>query len=128
MSGAEGNVTVVEHQYIKFDLTTESLSWSGLTYCYNLFELPDGRLVPYLWQDKAAITPVFEHAGEESGVGQAAISDRFFTCIATTPKEKLAGFILDNRSNSGGYQDDLDYLIGSYINEEVETVPADGPQ
>lgn len=113
-----GDIRIIEHQYVKFDLKAESMS--GLTYSYNLFQLPDGRLVPYLWQNMAAMTPVFEHTGEESEAGlAAAILDRYFTCIATTPKERLAGFILDNRSNSGGYQDDLDYLIGSYINEEV---------
>ena len=117
---AAGDIKVIEHNQIKFDLKAEDMSVSGVIYSFNLFQLPDGRLVPYLWQNYATITPVFEFYGQKGPAGQAAdILDRFFTCISTTPKEKLAGFILDNRTNSGGYQDDLDYLIGSFINDEV---------
>ena len=46
--------------------------------------------------------------------------DRWLTAICTTPRNQLAGFILDTRSNGGGYQDDLDYLIGSFINQRIE--------
>ena len=118
---AAGDIKVAEHQFIKYDLYLNGkLMKSGLSYGFNLFELPDGRLIPYLWQNSAYMTIAFQHLGEDGQAGcGAGILDRFFTLISTTPKEKLAGIILDNRSNSGGYQDDLDYLIGSYINEEV---------
>ena len=33
--------------------------------------------------------------------------------------DQLGGIILDTRSNGGGYQDDLDYLVGSFINERT---------
>ena len=36
------------------------------------------------------------------------------------PREQLAGIILDNRANSGGYQDDLDYLVGTFLDEKTE--------
>ena len=46
--------------------------------------------------------------------------DHWLTAIAETPREQLAGILLDNRANSGGSQDDLDYLVGSYIDEKTE--------
>lgn len=46
--------------------------------------------------------------------------DHWLTTIAETPREQLAGIILDNRANSGGYQDDMDYLLGSYIDKKTE--------
>lgn len=89
----------------------------GMTirYHYILFKLPDGRKVPYLWQSSAGITPVML----QNGVG-AQLLDHYFRAIMETPREQLAGIILDNRCNRGGYQDDLDYLIGSYLNEKTE--------
>ncbi len=89
----------------------------GMTvvYHYILFVLPDGRKVPYLWQSSAGITPVMLQNGEG-----AQLLDHYFKAIMETPREQLAGIILDNRCNRGGYQDDLDYLIGSYLNEKAE--------
>lgn len=116
-----GGAKVIEHQQITYDLNPNGPDMvAGLTFSYNLFLLPDGRVVPYLWQSNSAITPAMLHLGEngDEGIG-ATILDNYFSTIATTPKDKLAGFVLDNRANGGGYQDDLDYLIGSYINEEV---------
>lgn len=82
---------------------------------YILFVLPDGRKVPYLWQSLAALTPVMLANGEG-----AQVLDHLFKTIAETPREQLAGIILDNRCNRGGYQDDLDYLIGIYLNKKTE--------
>jgi len=86
-----------------------------VTYHYILFRLPDGRKVPYLWQSSAGITPVMLQNGEG-----AQLLDHYFRAITETPKEQLAGIILDNRCNRGGYQDDLDYLVGNYINDRME--------
>ncbi|MBQ0094837.1 MAG: hypothetical protein KBT49_03545 [Bacteroidetes bacterium] len=111
---ADKDIKIIEHQFITVE-TPENVN-----YGYNLFQLPDGRLVPYLWQSAATLSPVFEYMGEDNEAGRAAaVLDHFFSLISTTPREKLAGIILDNRVNAGGWQDDLDYLIGSYINEEV---------
>ncbi len=89
----------------------------GMTiiYHYILFRLPDGRKVPYLWQSSAGITPVMLQNGEG-----AQLLDHYFRAIMETPREQLAGIILDNRCNRGGYQDDLDFLIGNYLNEKTE--------
>ena len=89
----------------------------GMTiiYHYILFRLPDGRKVPYLWQSSAGITPVMLQNGEG-----AQLLDHYFRAIMETPREQLAGIILDNRCNRGGYQDDLDYLVGSYLNQKTE--------
>ena len=89
----------------------------GMTvyYHYILFVLPDGRKIPYLWQSSAGIMPVMLQNGEG-----AQLLDHYFRAITETPREQLAGIILDNRCNRGGYQDDLDFLIGNYLNEKTE--------
>ena len=89
---------------------------STVTYRYCLIRLADGRKIPYLWQSMAAITPVMRQPGSEA----YNLVDHWLKAIAETPREQLAGIILDNRANRGGYQDDLDYLIGSYLNEKSE--------
>lgn len=86
-----------------------------ITYHYILFRLPDGRKIPYLWQSSAGITPVMQQESEG-----AQLLDHYFRAITETPRGQLAGIILDNRCNRGGYQDDLDYLVGTYLNERVE--------
>ena len=86
-----------------------------VTYHYCLFELPDGRKIPYLWQTVAAITPVMREGGEG-----AELIDHWLRAIVETPRSELAGVILDNRANRGGYQDDLDYLVGSFLNQRTE--------
>lgn len=92
-----------------------------VTYHYCLFTLPDGRKIPYLWQSAAAMTPVMRSTNGANGVSEAAaLLKHWLTAIQETPRNQLAGIILDNRANSGGYQDDLDYLIGSFINEKTE--------
>lgn len=89
---------------------------TSVTYRYCLIRLADGRKIPYLWQSMAAITPVMRAPGTP---GQELL-DHWLRAITETPREQLAGFILDNRANSGGYQDDLDYLIGTFLNEKTE--------
>ena len=86
-----------------------------VTYHYVLFKLPDGRKIPYLWQSSAGITPIILQNDEAAG-----LLDHYFKAIVEIPRNQLAGIILDNRCNRGGYQDDLDYLIGNYLNERTE--------
>ncbi len=87
----------------------------SVVYHYILFRLSDGRKVPYLWQSSAGIMPIMLQNGEG-----AQLLDHYFRAITETPREQLAGIILDNRCNRGGYQDDLDFLIGNYLNEKTE--------
>ena len=75
-------------------------------FAYCLFKLPDGRKIPYLWQSCAAITPILK-SSDPSIQQAAALIEHWLTAIKETPREQLAGIILDNRANSGGYQDDL---------------------
>ena len=84
---------------------------------FCLFVLPDGRKVPYLWTTNAALTPVMRDM-----VGDPAwlTIDYWLGTACNTPREELAGIILDTRSNGGGYQDDLDYLVGTFLNERAE--------
>ena len=88
----------------------------SVTYHYCLIQLPDGRKIPYLWQSMAAISPIMRAPESDA----YKLLDHWLTAIAETPSEQLAGIILDNRANSGGYQDDMDYLVGSYLNEKTE--------
>ena len=87
-----------------------------VTYRYCLIKLADGRIIPYLWQSMAALTPVMRTPGAPA----ADLLDHWLKAITETPREQLAGILLDNRANRGGYQDDLDYLIGTYLNEKTE--------
>ena len=94
-----------------------------VTYHYFVIKLADGRKIPYLWQSMAALTPTMLALGSSSQAGAAAsIIDHWLTAITETPREQLAGFILDNRANRGGYQDDLDYLIGTFLNNKTEVM------
>ena len=112
LQGIESQYTVEAHESC-----TAYAAEAGMyvTYHYILFKLPDGRKIPYLWQSSAAITPVILQNDEG-----AQLLDHYFKAIVETPRSQLAGIILDNRCNRGGYQDDLDYLIGNYLNERTE--------
>ena len=114
--------TVLAHESGTFPFREEAIS-SEVTYHYILFQLPDGRLVPYLWQSMAAFTPVIRSLGNgtETSIG-GQLLDHWLRAITDTPRSQLAGIILDNRSNNGGYQDDLDYLIGTFLNQPAEVM------
>ena len=87
-----------------------------VTYHYFLIKLADGRKIPYLWQSMAALTPVLR---DTTSAGYPLLT-HWLTAITETPREELAGIILDNRANRGGYQDDLDFLIGTFLYERTE--------
>ena len=90
-------------------------------YFYCLIKLPDGRKIPYLWQSQAQLSNLIKYLGAPDPAGAAAaLIDRWFTTIQNTPREQLAGFILDNRCNTGGAVTDLDYVLGSFINTPTE--------
>ncbi|MBR3488666.1 MAG: hypothetical protein IKH33_05055 [Bacteroidales bacterium] len=114
--------TIVEHESGTFPFNEGAIT-SSVTYHYILFQLPDGRLVPYLWQSMAAFTPVIRSLGSSTPTGAgASLLDHWLHAITDTPRSQLAGIILDNRANNGGYQDDLDYLIGTFLNERAEVM------
>ncbi len=112
LENIESQYSVEEH---KSCVAYEPELGMTVVYHYILFNLPDGRKIPYLWQSSAGITPVMLQNGDG-----AQLLDRYFRAIVETPRNKLAGIILDNRCNRGGYQDDLDYLIGNYLNQRTE--------
>lgn len=112
LQGIESQYTVETHESCEVYASEAGMN---VTYHYILFKLPDGRKIPYLWQSSAAITPVMLQNDEGT-----QLLDHYFKAIVETPRSQLAGIILDNRCNRGGYQDDLDYLIGNYLNERTE--------
>ena len=114
LAGIEGSYSVSEHLSADAYISEFGVS---VHYEYCLFTLDDGRQVPYLWTSNAAITPVMR---DMAGAPAQILLDRWLTSICTTPRTQLAGIILDTRSNGGGYQDDLDYLVGTFINERME--------
>ena len=84
---------------------------------YCLFTLADGRKVPYLWMSNAAISPIMISHG---GTPEQRVMQGWLNAAVGTPRNELAGLLLDNRANGGGYQDDLDYLVGPFINQRTE--------
>ena len=118
-AGIQGFLQSIESQYTveahESCFAYEPNLGMSVTYHYILFKLSDGRKVPYLWQSSAGIMPIMLQNGEG-----AQLLDHYFRAIMETPRSQLAGIILDNRCNRGGYQDDLDFLIGPYLNEKTE--------
>ena len=125
LANIEQHYTISAHDSASARIS--ELSNSYVHYVYLLITLADGRKIPYLWQSLAAITPVMR---DQQGSPAQQLLDRWLRDIAETPRNQLAGVILDNRANRGGYQDDLDYLVGSYINQRtciMQTRYKEGP-
>lgn len=114
LTGIEGQYTVAEHLSADAFISEFGVS---VHYHYCLFTLADGRQVPYLWTTNAAITPVMR---DMAGSPAQVLLDRWLSVACNTPHNQLAGIILDTRSNGGGYQDDLDYVVGPFINERID--------
>ena len=101
--------------------SAEMVADDPLYYFYCLIKLPDGRKIPYLWQSQAQMSLYINYLGEPDQPGAiAALIDRWFSTIQNTPREELAGIILDNRCNGGGRVPDFDYVVGSFINTPTE--------
>lgn len=114
LSEIEGKYTIADKKVASAQIP--EMSNSTVNYVYMLITLSDGRKIPYLWQSIAAITPVMRGANSSEA---KILLEQWFGVIADTPREQLAGIILDNRANRGGFQDDLDYLVGQYINQRT---------
>ena len=114
LAGVAGQYTVAEQSNATALITEFGVN---VDYYYCLFTLADGRKVPYLWTTDAALTPVMR---DMVGSPAQTLIDRWLTVACNTPRNQLGGIILDTRSNSGGYQDDLDYVVGSFLNERSE--------
>ena len=99
----------------------QDASGQKYTYYFCLIKLPDGRMIPYLWQSSVNMTNTLSALGTTGPAGTAAaIIDHWFTAIKTMPREQLAGIILDNRCNTGGLNVDFKYVVGSFINTPIE--------
>lgn len=92
--------------------------------CYILFELPDGRRIPYLWQNAYQMSVIMTGLNNpQSPYYKAAqLIDKWRGAALTTKKEQLAGIILDNRCNNGGYMSDLNYVIAPFIKKDYAVV------
>ena len=113
LAGISGQYTVAEQSNATAFIPEFG---DNVDFYFCLFTLADGRKVPYLWSTNAALTPVMR---DMVGSPAQVLIDRWLTVACNTPRNQLGGIILDTRSNGGGYQDDLDYLVGSFINERT---------
>lgn len=113
LAGIEGQYTVTEH--LNADALIPDFG-TTVHYEYCLFTLADGRQVPYLWSTNSAFSPVMR---DMVGSPAQILIDRWLSVACNTPRSQLAGIILDTRSNGGGYQDDLDYFVGTFINQRT---------
>lgn len=89
--------------------------------CYILFELPDGKLVPYLWQNGYKMSLIMSGVNNSSSsyYKAAQLIDKWKNAALKTPKNKLAGVILDNRCNNGGSLSDLNHVISPFIKKDL---------
>lgn len=92
--------------------------------CYMLFELPDGKLIPYLWQTGYRISQILPSAEdpESSNYSAAQLINRWLEIACDTDKEKLAGIILDNRCNTGGAMDDVNFVLSPFVKNDFTTL------
>lgn len=95
-----------------------------VTVCYILFELPDGRYIPYLWQNGYKMSVIMQGLNNVYSpyYKAAQLIDKWKNAALKTPKNKLAGIILDNRCNNGGYLSDLNYVVSPFIKKDLEVV------
>lgn len=104
-----------------YDIESLEIVAEPVAYFYCLIKLPDGRKIPYLWQSQAQLSNFINYLGAPDQLGAAAaLIDHWFTTIQNTPREQLAGIILDNRCNTGGIVTDLNFVLGSFINTPTE--------
>lgn len=126
---SEFNKKVAEKSYSEY-----KISYSGyekvkmedetVTVCYILFELPGGKLVPYLWQSAYKMTPIMSDLNKpySSYYKAAQLIDKWQNAAIKTPRERLAGVILDNRCNNGGYLADLNHVIAPFIKKDYSVM------
>lgn len=97
----------------------EIMNVGGLEMCFYLFQLPDGRVIPYLWQNIFAMNLVMKNT-DIPGIDTTSASylaaqyiRKWMDLCNQLPAEQLAGIILDNRCNIGGMYQDIDIAVGS---------------
>ena len=95
-----------------------------VTVCYVLFELPDGRYIPYLWQNGYKMSVIMQGLNNVYSpyYKAAQLIDKWKNAALKTHKSKLAGVILDNRCNNGGYLSDLNYVVSPFIKKDLAVI------
>lgn len=80
--------------------------------------LEDGRKIAYLWQNSfMMIKAITGTAANEEALQYAKNINTWLQMCLTEPN--LAGIILDNRCNRGGYVQDLNLVISPFIQEPL---------
>lgn len=97
---------------------------SHVTVCYILFKLDDGRIVPYLWQNSYNMSSILASLNnpKSQNYKAAQLIDTWKNAALKTPRERLAGIILDNRCNNGGSSGDLNHVIGPFIKKDYSVM------
>ena len=119
------NLETLNASYSVSDYAFASCSEATVLSC--VINLADGRIIPYLWQSgyaMSAILPYLEQydpdSEQETAMHLAAqVIDSYFTTITEANYGRLAGIILDNRSNTGGIVGDKELVIGTYLKEQT---------
>lgn len=96
----------------------------NVSVCYLLFQLPDGRMVPYLWQTGYKMSIIMSGLNNpQSPYHKAAqLIEKWMNVALKMNKKDLAGVILDNRCNGGGLMSDLNYVVAPFIKNDHEVM------
>lgn len=120
----ECNVNLTDNQdYAIVESAAVHVEDLNVVICYMLFQLPDGRLIPYLWQTGYYMSQIINSAeNPESPYYDAAqLINRWLEVATETedPEINIAGIILDNRCNLGGMMSDTDFVLSAFIKSDV---------
>lgn len=113
-----------DYKVVKGDFQTVKVDDSQVSLCYILFQLPDGRYIPYLWQDSYRMSTIMTGLNNpQSRYYKAAqLIDSWKQAALKTDKKQLAGIILDNRCNSGGSSADVNHVVAPFIKQDLSVV------
>ncbi len=97
---------------------------SYVSVCYILFQLTDGRYIPYLWQNSYRMSTIMTGVNNpQSKYYKAAqLIDKWKQASLQTDKNQLAGIILDNRCNTGGSSADVNHVIAPFIKKDYSVM------
>lgn len=103
---------------------TAQVEDSQVAVCYILFQLSDGRYVPYLWQNSYRMSSIMSGLNNpQSKYHKAAqLIDKWKQAALQTNKNQLAGIILDNRCNTGGSSADVNHVVAPFIKQDLSVV------
>lgn len=103
---------------------TVQVEGSPVSVCYILFQLPDGKYIPYLWQNSYRMSTIMSglNSKQSKYYKAAQLIDKWKQAALQTNKNQLAGVILDNRCNTGGSSSDVNHVIAPFIKKDFSVM------